>query len=468
MSKKYQTSLCLFRRDYRLDDNTALIAACQDSELVVPVFCFDPNQYDQQLNKYFGDNSFRFLIESLVELNTELESRGSKLHFLQGNPWEEIKKLALDVNCQAVFFNRDYTPYANDRDQRIKVGLEAVGVELHTFDDVLLNAPGSISTGDGGVYKVFTPFSKKSREIDIPKPVTFNDKNLTVVSGKNLVTKDILKDLMPGGESSRQVGGRSSALEILKNLKDLKNYSHDRDFPSQTGTSELSAHLKFGTISVREFYHQISGVLGTSSGLVNQLYWRDFYMHILSAYPYVLGDEFQEKYQGMEWVGLKGWDSADLLAIWKDGKTGFPIVDAGMRQLKSEGWMHNRVRMIVASFLTKDMHLDWREGERHFANYLVDYDPANNNGGWQWAASTGTDAQPYFRIFNPWSSQKKFDPDCLYIKKYLPELQSLDPKIIHGLDSQSVPDGIDYPNPILDHSKERLIALEQYQSSSGV
>lgn len=463
MNKKYSKSLFVFRRDYRLTDNTALIKCCAESDSVIAVFCFDPAQYDASLNDYFGANSFRFLIESLRDLDRQLNTCDAKLHFLQGTPWEEVTKLAISEQCAAVYCNEDYTPYALQRDVNIKSALSSKAIDFVSCADVLLTKPGYVLTNNGDAYKVFTPFRRKASEQGVAKPEEFQAGNLIRVRNKLLKNKTILDDLDPGGQSARQVGGRAEGLKKLSSISRLSDYSQVRNVPATAGTSELSAHLKFGTVSVREVYWEIINQLSGSSQLITELYWRDFYLHLLYAFPYVLGDEFQKKYQRMDWEGVEGMDQELLLEAWQLGQTGFPIVDAGMRQLLADGWMHNRVRMIVASFLTKDLHLDWREGERWFATHLVDYDPASNNGGWQWSASTGADAAPYFRIFNPWSQQKKFDPDCVYIKKYIPELHSLSPKEIHSWDSVQSRE-IDYPNPIVDHQEQRELALEAYQS----
>jgi deoxyribodipyrimidine photo-lyase len=473
VSKKYIKSLFVFRRDYRLEDNTALIKACEDSQEVIPVFCFDPAQYDKQQNDYFGENSFRFLIESLRELYEELQKKGSKLHFLQGLPWEEIPRLAVEQKCAAVYFNNDYTPYVLQRDANIKTVIDSKEIDLVTFADVLLTAPGSVATNDGQPYKVFTPFKRKAINQTVAKPAKFSAANLITTQSGLLANKTILSDLDPGGNSSRQIGGRSHGLNKLAQLKDLTDYRANRHYPGEISTSEISGHLTFGTLSIREVYWHAIEVFGSpTSKYITELYWRDFYLHLLYAFPYVLGDEFQEKYQGMDWAGVETSNVSkdELLERWQQGMTGFPIIDAGMRQLLRDGWMHNRVRMIVASFLTKDLHLDWRDGERWFANHLVDYDPANNNGGWQWAASTGADSAPYFRIFNPWTQQEKFDKNCLYIKKYIPELKDVECKVLHKLGEMSdeeldiALEGTNYPKPIVSHKEEREVAIKHYKS----
>ncbi|MEZ5334801.1 MAG: deoxyribodipyrimidine photo-lyase [Methanolobus sp.] len=242
-------------------------------------------------------------------------------------------------------------------------------------------------------------------------------------------------------------------------MGDFANYDNERDYPSIKGTTGLSAHNKLGTISIREFYHYVRNELDEGHTLINELHWRDFFTHLAVAYPYVFNHAFKKKFDELSWLNDK-----ELFDAWCNGKTGFPIVDAGMRELNTTGYMHNRVRMIVASFLVKDLHIEWKWGERYFASKLVDYDPCVNNGNWQWAASTGADSQPYFRIFNPWTQQKKFDPDCIYIKEWIPEFADISSKAIHSLEkSQQLP-GVEYPQALINHKEEREKTLLMFKS----
>jgi deoxyribodipyrimidine photo-lyase len=255
-------------------------------------------------------------------------------------------------------------------------------------------------------------------------------------------------------------GGAHNGQKILHRLKKCKDYLKERDIPALEATTNLSAYLKFGCVSPREAADAIKSHLGPHHPLIRQLYWRDFFYHIVAHNPSVFGHAYHKKYDHLWWSKSK----ADF-GKWCEGKTGFPIVDAGMRQLNETGYMHNRVRMIVASFLTKDLHINWQWGEKYFAQQLVDYDPALNNGNWQWSASTGADAQPYFRIFNPWTQQKKFDPHCDYIKKWVPELAKVEPKIIHSWFKETSPVIKGYPRPMVDHEEERKIALKAYKAA---
>jgi deoxyribodipyrimidine photo-lyase len=309
-------------------------------------------------------------------------------------------------------------------------------------------------------YLVFTVFYNKSKQNPIQKPHTARVHNFFHGTIKCSETENIYHKILADHNKNIAVnGGHENALKILHNLPDLKDYADTRDIP-WLDTSHLSAHLKFGTISVREVYYAIVEKLGAQHPLLRQLYWRDFFTHIAFHFPTVFGHAFNKKYDSLQWNY-----NTKFFNAWCNGTTGFPIVDAGMRQLNTTGFMHNRVRMIVASFLTKDLHISWLKGEKYFAQNLVDYDPAVNNGNWQWCASTGCDAQPYFRIFNPWLQQKKFDPDCMYIKKWVPELKNEKPSVIHSWFKDKSPIIRDYPRPIVDHGKESKHGKMMYKKA---
>jgi deoxyribodipyrimidine photo-lyase len=324
---------------------------------------------------------------------------------------------------------------------------------LHMTPDSLLNEPEQAIKKDNTPYKVFTAFYHNARQFPVALPQALAKQNFLSVEtefevgqlGLSLIDAEIR-------------GGRHQALATLDLLGGYANYQNTRDFPALNATSRLSAHLKFGTCSVREVYYAITQQLGSEHPLIRQLYWRDFFTHIGYHFPQVFGHAFLEKFDSLSWD-----NNRDYFEAWCAGKTGFPIVDAGMRELNTTGFMHNRVRMIVASFLVKDLHVDWRWGERYFAQHLVDYDPCVNNGNWQWAASTGCDAQPYFRIFNPWLQQLKFDQDCQYIYHWLPELQGFLPKTIHQWDKKHITCG--YPAPIIDHAHESQITKARFKAS---
>jgi deoxyribodipyrimidine photo-lyase len=448
MMNKQQTAVFIFRRDLRLEDNTGLLTACEEFEQVIPVFCFDPRQADETSNDYFSDNAYRFMCDSLLELDDHLKKRDSKLHVYQGRPDALIERLADDREIDAVYCNADYTPFSRKRDGQMRQACDDANTAFQAFPDVAVTEPGSVLTNSGDPYKVYTPFAKKARRQDVRKPERNNYDNVIRIRVPYLDGRSVIENQRPDGNKNViQRGGRKQATKKLRNLSRHENYDDDREVPSIEGTTRLSAHLKFGTISPREFYWSVREELGKNHGLITELYWRDFYLHVIYHFPEVLGGPFNDQFDELDWR-----HDEEEFQRWQEGKTGFPIVDAGMRELKQVGWMHNRVRMIVASFLTKDLQIDWRWGEKHFAQHLVDYDPASNNGGWQWAASTGADAQPYFRIFNPWTQGEDYDPDCEYIKEYVPELEDVKPDRIHAIEDKGVPEGVDYPEPMVNHN----------------
>jgi len=423
----FPTAIHIFRRDLRLNDNTSLNSL--EGELVLPVFIFDPNQSDK--NPYFSTPGFELLCGALQEI---------KPLILSGDPAEEIRKLIeLYPSIKKVSFNRDYTPFSKLRDSKIHSVVTELGRECLIHDDTLLISPESGLKTDGTPYTVFSPFFKKNKIKQILQP---NTAKISFAPYEHLF------------EPKKTRAGRSAATEILKNISRFQNYKEERNIPSISATSHLSAHHKFGTVSIRETYHSIKEAFGLEHHMIQELYWRDFFHHIAFYFPHVFKGAFNKRYNNINWS-----ENEDDFERWCKGETGFPIVDAGMRELNETGFMHNRVRMIVASFLCKDLHISWRWGERYFANKLVDYDPCVNNGNWQWAASTGCDAQPYFRIFNPWLQQEKFDLQCVYIKKWVPELRNRSNKEIH-----SEPKSSSYPSPMVDHSTASAKAKELFSS----
>ncbi len=466
--KIYRTSLFIFRRDLRLEDNLGLLRALEESALVVPFFILDPRQIDKSKNEYFSRNAFQFMVESLEELDEALKNRRSQLYCARGEAAQVLDRLLSSGRFEAVFYNQDYTPFAATRDRDMKLICDKKEVACHATHDALLACPEAVHKEDGEPYKVYTAFMRKTRTVaNLTEPETNNFSNFYKSTIEGCSGISLVKKLLPSTNRRKlaQRGGRSKALRRMRSF-DFSRYGIDRNRPDVDGTSRLSAHLKFGTISVRELYLRVVSSVGKEKAgpYINELYWRDFYTHLLNWYPELLGTAMQEKYRTKTGASKLRWSrSKKDFETWCHGQTGFPIVDAGMRQLNQTGWMHNRVRMIVGSFLTKDLHIDWRWGEKHFAQNLVDYDPASNNGGWQWVASTGADAQPYFRIFNPWSQQRKFDPDCQYIKRYISEVRDLTPAEIHGIEKHGVPTGINYPKAMVDHQIQRTETLELYR-----
>lgn len=430
----------VFRRDLRLEDNTALNAALSSGLEVLPVFVFDPAQSSK--NPYFSEYGFTFLIQSLTDLDTELKKLGSCLRIYFGKPSQVLSSLQEAHDVSLITFNRDYTVFAKKRDQEILDQCNKKSEICKVYDDALLVIPEESVKSDGTPYTVFTPFFKKNRSIKVNSPVSaignFISNSITVGDQRFISEFKV-------STSAHYLGGRSEALKLLNRLNTFTNYKDERNFPALNKTTHLSPHLKFGTISAREAYHRIASILSTDHTLITELYWRDFFSSIAHFFPHIFTGAFNRIYDNLEWN-----DDEEMFLRWCEGTTGFPIVDAGMRELNQTGFMHNRVRMIVASFLTKDLRISWKWGERYFATKLVDYDPSVNNGNWQWAASTGCDAQPYFRIFNPWLQQKKFDPECLYIKRWIPELQNSTPELIHKINLTQGPSM--YPSAIVDHS----------------
>jgi len=455
---KHKVSLFIFRRDLRLEDNTTLIKALSESEQVIPCFIFDPKQLEK--HPYKSESGVQFLRESLKDLNQQLEEKQTKLYLFEGKPVDVIEKLYKSNNISAVYFNKDYTSYSKKRDNSIEAWCIDNKVYCGSCHDVTIFPPDMVKKGDGTPYTIFTPFFRKSMQFPVTKP-----QNNTYT---NYYSKEIsfsLSSLPPLSTTENSFpkrnifGGRKNALKILKEIHTKANYKETRDFPHIDSTTKLSAHHKFGTISVREAAQAVLSKLDQNSSLLQEIFWHDFFTYIGYHFPHVYGNAFNKKYQEIPWD-----KNNELLQKWKEGRTGFPLIDAGMRELNQTGYMHNRVRMVVASFLCKDLHIDWREGEKYFATKLIDYDPAINNGNWQWAASTGCDAQPYFRIFNPWLQQKKFDEDCIYIKKWIPELQDCEPKAIHNLEKQHPLGAEKYPRPMVTHSIEKDKTLHYYKT----
>jgi deoxyribodipyrimidine photo-lyase len=457
MTKPYKLAIHIFRRDLRLYDNTALIEALRSATNVIPLFIFDKRQIET--NDYKSDHALLFMANSLKELDDALRAHKSQLYCFYGIAEDVVKELLESMPIEAVYINRDYTPFSRTRDSAIKKHCEKRNIAFHCYADALLNEPEEVLKTNGDPYTIFTPAFSKASQISVKKPEENEYKNYyqkNIPSTDNTVLQKLLKLQFP---NMLVQGGRKEALALLDKIAERTDYHLTRNFPAIVGTTRLSAHSKFGTVSIREIYYTVVHDLGKSSMLINELYWRDFFTHIAYHFPHVFCKAFHEKYNALRWS-----KNEKHYRAWCEGQTGFPIVDAGMRELNATGYMHNRVRMIVASFLTKDLHIDWRWGEQYFASKLVDYDPAVNNGNWQWASSTGCDAQPYFRIFNPWLQQNQYDSDCLYIKHWIPELVHIQPKSIHSLADSAQQLLMNYPKQIVCHKEESKKTKELYKS----
>lgn len=451
-------TLFIFRRDLRAHDNTALIEAARSGSLILTCFIFDPVQIER--HDYFSEKGFQYMLESLESLASSLRERGGLLHFFLGKPHEVIQMLSEQLDIRRLCVNRDYTPYAKSRDQMIELVCERRGIQFESYHDALLSEPGSVLTKAGLPFTVFTPFMKAARAQVVRKPQNFPDhiNGYTESVGGSLSPAELEKLLPARSTLSFIKGGTPTAHGQLTRLSKMTNYAEERNIPSLQATSGLSAAHKFGAISIRETYHAALDSLGSDTSLISELYWRDFFTHLAFHYPRVFGNAFQEKYNALRWE-----NDEVKFRRWCEGTTGFPIVDAGMRQMNATGYMHNRVRMITASFLCKDLHIDWRWGEKYFAQKLIDYDPCVNNGSWQWSASTGADAAPYFRIFNPWSQQKKFDPEGDYIRQWVEELKGCDADTLHGLELPLMASPSGYPPPMVDHKSESTKTLREFQ-----
>jgi len=425
-------SLCWFRRDLRTEDQTALFYSLQQEEQVLPLFIFDRHILDALEDK--TDARVSFIHAQITSLKAFFEQQGSSLLVRHGHPEQVFQELLHEYELQSVYTNRDYEPYAQSRDNQIESLLREKNIPFLSFKDQVIFEPGEIVNGSGEFYKVFTPYSKNWLE----KFRTTRVQPLPVAQWNHLSHTSPLP--LP---SLSDMGFAPSPIEIPSSQLDeeiVRHYEERRNFPAQRGTSRLGIHLRFGTLSIRKLALK---AITLNATYLNELIWREFYAMILGNAPQVVDRAFKPQYDRIPWRN----NEAEFEA-WCAGTTGYPIVDAGMRELNATGFMHNRVRMIVASFLTKHLLIDWRWGEAYFAKKLLDFELASNNGGWQWAAGTGTDAQPYFRVFNPDSQTEKFDKDLVYIKKWVPEFGTAS-----------------YPKPIVDHKFARNRAIETYKKA---
>ncbi len=421
-----------FRRDLRLEDNAGLYHALKSGKPVLPIFIFDKNILDKLTDK--KDRRVSFIHQALASLQAQLRSLSSSLLVFYGTPETVFPQLLSEYAIEGIYTNHDYESYAQQRDNMVQEYVQSEAIGFYTFKDQVIFEKEEVLSGSKTPYTVFTPYSRKWKE----KLNEFYTKAYPTekyfANFAQLAPQDLPSLEAMGFE---QTAG-SFPTKVLRDTL-LKNYATQRDFPAIQGTSRLSVHLRFGTISIRSL---VKKALEHSEIWLNELIWRDFYFNILYHFPHISeGKSFRKEYDNIEWR-----NNQVEFEAWCKGKTGYPIVDAGMRELNATGFMHNRVRMIVASFLTKHLLIDWRWGEAYFAKKLLDFDFAANNGGWQWASGSGCDAAPYFRVFNPTLQTQKFDKDMQYIKTWVPELNSLD-----------------YPLPIVQHEVARKRVLEVYQ-----
>jgi deoxyribodipyrimidine photo-lyase len=453
------------RRDLRVSDNTAL--SCASDPL--PLFVLD----DEVLG-HASPPRVAFLLDALRSLREDYRELGGDLLVERGNPREILPRLADEHGADAVLWNRDYSPLGRERDEEVGDALAEAGVGAETFADAVLHEPDEIFTNAGDPYSVFTYYHRKWEDRDKGAPRGKPDRIRAPETGA-IPTLDELGFGHP--EAEVPDAGTDEARSLLDGFlaDDVYAYDESRDYPALDCTSRLSAHLKFGTVGVREVWRATERAKQDADDederesveeFQAQMAWREFYTQVLYHNPDVITENYKEYENEIGWR-----NDEDEIRAWKEGETGYPIVDAGMRQLRDEGYMHNRVRMIVASFLTKDLLVDWRVGYDHFRERLVDHDTANDNGGWQWAASTGTDAQPYFRIFNPMTQGERYDEDAEYIKRHVPELRDAPADDIHAWHelTQDERDEVapEYPAPIVSHSERREEALEMFEEARG-
>ncbi len=420
-----------FRRDLRLEDTVALYRALTEQGNVLPLFIFDTEILDKLSNK--ADKRVSFIFGYLKKIKLELEKSGSSLLIKYGRPSDVFEELCQTFEISAVYANHDYEPYARERDSATGTLLNKKGILFKTFKDQVIFEKNEVVKDDGKPYTIFTPYSKKwLSRFSESRPQFAPSENYQDRFFKTAPFEDF--DLKTTGFTEVDPGEPA----IIPDQNIIQNYHQTRDIPSIRGTSKMSVHLRFGTVSIREM---VTMAASLSQTYLNELIWREFYMMILWNFPQVVNAAFKPTYDNIRWI-----NNENQFEAWCEGKTGYPIVDAGMREMNKTGFMHNRVRMVVASFLTKHLLIDWRWGEAYFAEKLLDFELSSNNGGWQWAAGCGCDAAPYFRVFNPELQTNKFDPELKYIKKWVPEFQEFA-----------------YPKPIIEHKFARDRVLAEYK-----
>ena len=446
---KYKNGLFIFRRDLRINDNMALHHATHECENVYTCFIFTPEQVGPT-NQYRSDNAIQFMIESLEDLAADIHSAGGELHTFYGKNKGIVSELIEVLQIDAVYFNRDYTPYAILRDDEISKVCSKQKIQCSMYQDYYLYEPGTVLNKSGQVYKKFTPFYDTVLPMSVEPSVSTKKSTLRSRKSKIIFSQIPLSGarrlLVKTNDQVLVHGGRTEGLKRLAKVKELsKTYAETRNIFA-TNTSLLSSYIKFGCVSVREVYAKFTGELR------RQLIWREFYAHVLFKYP-----ELNPKNT------LKWKNNTRHFDLWCQGKTGFPLVDAAMRQMNATGWMHNRGRLVVSSFLVKGLLIDWKWGEKYFAKRLIDYDVANNNGNWQWIAGTGVDHMPYFRVFSPWIQSDKYDEDAEYIKKWVPELADVEPKDIARWNvAHTDHPKCKYPKPIVDFTAQYHEYLKLY------
>lgn len=456
-------SIFIFHRALRIDDNIGLIKALKESDVVIPIFIFTPEQITAE-NKFRSLIIIKFMIDALIDLDESLRKMGSKLYIFYGKQHSILKQILTNKpDIDKVFINKDYTPYSIAREDALRQVTEKNNKTFEVCEDYLLHDVNTILNKSGSFYSVFTPFYEealkhhvqKSQNVHKPLQHKFIKKTHDIL---NETTFDEIKQICKYDQINlfEFVASREEGLNRLENINNFRNYIKTHDSLTLE-TTRLSPYIKFGLVSVREAYHRIKSLYGTHHPLIRQLYWREFYYILSFNRQDILEDatSFRESYDNIKWKTNKG--TQHLFELWKDGKTGYPVVDAGMRELNVTGFMHNRARLITSNFLVKHLFIDWREGETYFASKLIDYDPSVNNGNWQFTSGSGADSQPFFRMMNPWLQQEKHDKNCGYIKTWIPELINVPNEDIHDWQNkhqEHINSGIKYPAPckVYDYS----------------
>ncbi|MFB6213565.1 MAG: deoxyribodipyrimidine photo-lyase [Candidatus Nanohaloarchaea archaeon] len=465
------TAIAWLRRSMRVHDNTALIKAAEEHNRVIPFYVIDEDYFSRT---ELGYPRLKFWRDSLLELREKLEQRGSDLVVRNGSPVEKLKEINRTADADAVYFNRDYSPYSRKRDEKVR----ELDVEVNNFKDIVMFEKEEITTNSGSPYKVYSYYRDKWFENEKPRPRKLPGFETPEIESGEIPSVEKLGYEEPDELEWTWNPGREAGRKKLEDFMDrIGRYDEERDLAPKDSTSRLSPHLKFGTVSIREAFWEAerAKARGADEDGVRvwqeELAWRDFYFQVMYNYPYCVEKPFLEEYESIDWR-----DGQEARADWealKRGKTGFPFVDAGMRQLKREGWMHNRLRMVVTSFAAKDLHIDWKLLHRYFKRMFVDAELSAMIGGIQWAYSIGTDAQPYFRVFNPWTQGEKYDPSGGYIREYVPELSEVPDEYIH--EPHKMPEevqeetgciiGDDYPEPVVDHQEEKQRAVEMFEKA---
>jgi deoxyribodipyrimidine photo-lyase len=470
MVKKYEKSIFIFRREHRLKDNIGLIEALKQSNHVIPIFIFTPEQLINNL--YKSNNAVQFMMESLDDLEEQLKNKGYKLTYFFGKPHKIINEILDEHEIDAIFTNRDYTVYSKNRDCKIKKICDRYNTTFNSFEDYLLHPVGSIRSGNNNIYTKFTPYFDKAKKVKVNEVILNNHNNYYNMRFKNEF-KGNKHDFYKFNKCLAINGGRQLALNILKNIEDFKNYNNKRNMLNEN-TTRLSAYLKFGCVSIREVYYTFKNKLGHKNDLIRQLFWREFYYNICEYNPRLLGDDiklknYDVKYSKVPWIVLDKANSKqkELFKKLISGKSGIPVIDAAVKELVTTGFMHNRARLLFGDFLIKHCNFHWIEGEKFFSHHLVDYDPIINggSGNWAWLCGAAPFSQPYYRVFNPFRQQKLYDPKCEYIKKWLPELKGVPADDLHEWNIMYKNYNVNYPKPIIDINKSAKKAIQEYKKA---